>query len=424
MSKKIGILTYYWPPAGGSGVQRWLRFSNELVKLGHDIHVFTFKNPKYPIVDNELLKNVDSKLKVNFISGFELPNFLNLRSSKPSESYGLTSSKTDISLNYIISNFILMIREFFFFPDTRKYLISPSIKYISNYNKKNQLDCLITSGPPHSLHYVGERLKKNDGIKWISDFRDPWSNFFQNKLLNKFKSTQKKHKKKEIEIVKSSNAVLTTSESLKAQFKTINKNSYCIHSGFNKLISPKPHNKFRILYAGSLKAIQNPKMLWTVLKNLIDTDSSFKELVEIVLIGNIDFEILQTKEFKNLENRKIISYMSQKDLNKEICISEVLIVCSVNVKGCDDIVPGKFFHYLSSGKKILGISNKGSDLEKIIVETKSGMSFSYDNYQDLKNYIYKCFSDYKDGKVNSQKTNNKFLSSNITIKIDEIISKL
>ena len=76
MSKKIGILTYYWPPAGGSGVQRWLRFSNELAKLGHDIHVFTFKNPKYPIVDKELLNKVDSKVKVNFISGFELPNFL------------------------------------------------------------------------------------------------------------------------------------------------------------------------------------------------------------------------------------------------------------------------------------------------------------------------------------------------------------
>jgi hypothetical protein len=147
-------------------------------------------------------------------------------------------------------------------------------------------------------------------------------------------------------------------------------------------------------------------------------------LVEIVLIGNIDFEILETKEFKKLKQRKIISYMSQKDLNEEICISEVLIVCSVNIKGCDDIVPGKFFHYLSSGKKILGISNEGSDLEKIIIETKSGMSFSYDNYQDLKNYIYKCFSDYKVGKVNNQKTNNKFLSSNIAIKIDQIISKL
>ena len=117
MSKKIGILTYYWPPAGGSGVQRWLRFSNALAKLGHDIHVFTFKNPKYPIVDNELLNKVDSKVKVNFISGFELPNFLSLRRSQPSESFGLTSSKTDISLNFIISNFILLIRELFFFHD-------------------------------------------------------------------------------------------------------------------------------------------------------------------------------------------------------------------------------------------------------------------------------------------------------------------
>ena len=79
------------------------------------------------------------------------------------------------------------------------------------------------------------------------------------------------------------------------------------------------------------------------------------------------------------------------------------MVCSVNVEESNDIIPGKFFHYLSSGKKILGISNKGTDLEKIIEETKCGMSFSYDNQADLKNYIYKCFSDYKDGKVNNQK---------------------
>ena len=424
MSKKIGILTYYWPPAGGSGVQRWLRFSNELAKLGHDIHVFTFKNPKYPIVDKELLNKVDSKVKVNFISGFELPNFLSFRNSKPSESFGLTSSKTDISLDYIISNLSLLIRELFFFPDTRKYLISPSIKYISNYNKKISLDCLITSGPPHSLHYVGESLKNKENLKWISDFRDPWSNFFQNKLLNRLKSTQKKHKKREIEIIKSSDAVLTTSETLQSQFEEINRYSYCIHSGFDRFIPPKPNNKFRILYSGSLKFIQNPKNLWIAIADLIDTDNSFKELVEIVLIGNIDFEILETKEFKKLKQRKIISYMSQNDLNEEICISEILVVCSVNVEGCNDIVPGKFFHYLSSGKKILGISNRGSDLENIIKETKSGMSFSYDNHTDLKNYIYKCFSDYKDGKASSQKIDNKFLSSNIAIKIDKIISKL
>ena len=411
MSEKIGILTYYWPPAGGSGVQRWLRFSNELAKLGHDIHVFTFKNPKYPIMDNELIKKVDSKIKVNFISGFELPNFLTNKKFNSAES---------IESSYVKS----FVRELFFFPDSRKFLISPSTKYIKKYIEKTPLSCLITSGPPHSMHLVGLKLKKTTNLKWITDFRDPWSNFFQNKLLNKFKSTQKKHKQKEIEIIKSSDAVLTTSESLKTKFKNINRNSYCIHSGFDKFMTPKSYNKFRILYAGSLKSVQNPKNLWIVLKDLIDTNSSFKELVEIVLIGNIDFDILETKEFKNLKNHKIISYMSQNDLNKEICISEVLVVCSVNIKGCDDIVPGKFFHYLSSGKKILGISNNGSDLENIIEETKSGMSFSYDNYTGLKNYIYKCFSDYQQDMENIKMNNKEFLSSNITIKIDKIVSKL
>ena len=411
MSKKIGILTYYWPPAGGSGVQRWLRFSNELAKLGHDIHVFTFKNPKYPIVDNELLKKVDNKIKVNFISGFELPNFLTNKNSNSSESYKNSGVKS-------------FVRELFFFPDSRKYLISPAAKYIKKYIEKTPLNCLITSGPPHSMHLVGLKLKTTTNLKWITDFRDPWSNFVQNKFLNKLKSTKIKHENKENLVLKFSDAVLTTSKSLNNQFKSKNHNTFYTPSGFENFIKPKAHNKFRILYGGSMKEFQNPINLWAVLKELMESDISFKDLVEIVLIGNIDKNIIEHKEFRLLQKTKIISYLSKKNLDKEISISELLMVCSVNVEESNDIIPGKFFHYLSSGKKILGISNKGTDLEKIIKETKCGMSFSYDNHADLKNYIYKCFSDYKDGKVNNQKIDSKFLSSNIAKNISEIISKI
>ncbi len=411
MSKKIGILTYYWPPAGGSGVQRWLRFSNELAKLGHDIHVFTFKNPKYPIVDKELLNKVDSKVKVNFISGFELPNFLTNKSSNSSESYKSSGVKS-------------FVRELFFFPDSRKYLISSSVKYIKKYIKKTPLNCLITSGPPHSMHLVGLKLRKTTNLKWIADFRDPWSNFIQNKFLNKLESTKIKHEKKENLVLKFSDAVLTTSKSLNNTFKNKNHNTFYTPSGFENFIKPKAYNKFRILYAGSMKEFQNPINLWIVLRELIESDNSFKNLVEIILIGNIDKSIIENKEFRLLQNTKIVSYLSKNNLDEEISISELLMVCSVNIEGSNDIIPGKFFHYLSSGKRILGISNKGTDLENIIKETKSGMSFSYDNHTDLKNYIYKCFSDYKDGKESSQKTDNKFLSSNIAIKIDKIISKL
>ena len=411
MPNKIGILTYYWPPSGGSGVQRWLRFSNELVKLGHDVHVFTFKNPNYPIVDHELLKKVDNKVKVNFISGFELPNFLTNKSSNSSESYKNSSIKS-------------FLRELFFFPDSRKYLISPSVKYIKKYIEKTPLNCLITSGPPHSMLLVGLKLKKTTNLKWIADFRDPWSNFVQNKFLNKLESTKIKHENKENLALKFSDAVLTTSKSLNKEFKVKNHNTFYTPSGFENFIKPKAYNKFRILYAGSMKEFQNPINLWIALKELIESDISFKDLVEIVLIGNIDKNIIENKEFRLLQNTKIVSYLSKNNLDKEISISELLLVCSVNVEGSNDIVPGKFFHYLSSGKKILGISNKGTDLENIIKETKSGMSFSYDNHADLKNYIYKCFSDYKDGKVNNQKTDDKFLSSNIAKNISEIISKL
>jgi hypothetical protein len=411
MPNKIGILTYYWPPSGGSGVQRWLRFSNELVKLGYNVHIFTFKNPKYPIVDNELLKKVDNKVKVNFISGFELPNFLTNKNSNSSESYKNSGIKS-------------FMRELFFFPDSRKYLISPSVKYIKKYIEKTPLNCLITSGPPHSMHLVGLKLKKTTNLKWIADFRDPWSNFVQNKFLNKLKSTKIKHENKENLVLKFSDAVLTTSESLNKEFKVKNHNTFYTPSGFENFIKPKAYNKFRILYAGSMKEFQNPINLWIALKELIESDISFKNLVEIVLIGNIDKNIIETKEFRLLQNTKIVSYLSKNNLDKEISISELLLVCSVNVEGSNDIIPGKFYHYLSSGKKMLGISNKGTDLEKIIKETKSGMSFSYDNHADLKNYIYKCFSDYKDGKVNNQKTYDKFLSSNIAKNISKIISKL
>ena len=411
MPNKIGILTYYWPPSGGSGVQRWLRFSNELVKLGYDVHVFTFKNPKYPIVDNELLKKVDNKIKVNFISGFELPNFLTNKNSNSSESYKNSGVKS-------------FVRELFFFPDSRKYLISPSVKYIKKYVEKTPLNCLISSGPPHSMHLVGLKLKKKTNLKWIADFRDPWSNFVQNKFLNKLESTRIKHENKENLVLKFSDAILTTSKSLNKEFKLKNHNTFYTPSGFESFIKPKAYNKFRILYAGSMKEFQNPINLWIALKELIESDISFKDLVEIVLIGNIDKNIIENKEFRLLQNTKIISYLSKDNLDKEISISELLLVCSVNVEGSNDIIPGKFYHYLSSGKKILGISNRGTDLEKIIKETKSGMSFSYDNHADLKNYIYKCFSDYKDGKVNNQKTDDKSLSLNIAKNISEIISKL
>lgn len=431
--KSIGILTYYWPPAGGSGVQRWLRFSNYLCDLGWDVHVFTFKNPKYPIIDKSSFEEVNPLIKVNTIKGFEFPKFLTRFSSEESiHHHHHVGSETNYTMNKvgalrgksIEKSFILMFRELFLFPDARKFLINPTYKFLKQYCQNNNMNALITTGPPHSMHLAGLKLKKDIGINWIADFRDPWSNFFQNKLMNQLDSTIKKHEDAENEVLKSCDAAFTTSQSLRSKFLNKNSKTFYIPSGFEQQIESKPNNKFRILYAGSMKNIQNPENLWLVLYDLIESDERFKENVEIILIGNIDRRIFLSREFKKIRDRKIFSYMPKKELNIEISKSELLVVCSVNYADSNDIVPGKFFHYLSSNKNILGISNKGSDLEKIIAETKSGMSFEYSNYDDLKNYIYKCYKDFIDGKTNERKKDMKYLSSNIVKEIDKIITNI
>ena len=406
--KSIGILTYYWPPSGGSGVQRWLRFSDHLVELGWEVHVFTFKNPKYDAIDKKSEDIINPEIVVNKIKGFEPSKFLK----------SMFGNKSNKNLKPSI------IRELFFFPDSRRFLIGPTYRFIKKYFLENNLNHLITTGPPHSMHQVGLKLKIDIKIKWISDFRDPWSNFFQNKLLNQLGSTHKKHEKEEKRILKNADAIFTTSKNLKDKFDKINNRCHYVPSGFGNIISSKPYKKFRILYSGTMKPIQNPTNLWCVLADLIDSHEDFEKRVEIVLIGNIDDYILNSEEFKRIKKREIKSPVSKDEIDNEIEISELLVVCSVNLNDSNDIVPGKFFHYLSSGKKILGISNNGSDLEKIIIETQSGRSFGYDNYDDLKNYIYESFKNYLDKKSINKNPPSKYMSLNIAKKIEQIIISL
>ena len=430
--KSIGILAYYWPPAGGSGVQRWLRFSNHLSDLGWDVHVFTFKSPKYPILDNSTVEKVNPLTKVNKIKGFEFPAFLTKLSSEESVYYHIFSNKNSsltapfLSYHKVSQGryFYHMMRELFLFPDARKFLINPTYKFLKKYYKENNLNTLITTGPPHSMHLAGMKLKQDVGINWIADFRDPWSNFIQNKLLNQLKSTMKKHVRAENKVLKNCNAAFTTSQALRSKFLDKNSNVFYIPSGYEEKIEPLNHDKFRILYAGSMKDIQNPNNLWLALHELIKSDEVFKQNVEIILIGNIDRWIINSIEFKKIRDRKILSYIPKKELDIEISKAELLVVCSVNYPDSNDIVPGKFFHYLAANKNILGISNKGSDLEKIINETKSGMSFDYNNYEDLKNYIYECYQNFIKGEKPINELNENYLSINIAKEIDKIVSDI
>jgi hypothetical protein len=181
--KKVLIITYYWPPSGGSGVQRWLKFSKYLRDFNIEPVIYTVDNPSYPIKDTSLESEIPSGLEVLKQPIFEPNSFLSIfGNNKKKESAGFLNPNPTL-----LGRFFQYVRANYFIPDARKFWIKPSVKFLSNYLKNNEIDLVITTGPPHSMHIIGLVLRDKFKIKWISDFRDPWTeiDYFQQLPLTK-----------------------------------------------------------------------------------------------------------------------------------------------------------------------------------------------------------------------------------------------
>jgi len=181
-TKKLLIITYYWPPAGGPGVQRWLKFVKYLPDFGIQPFVYVPENPTYPIVDEGLVKDVSVKaiiLKNTIFEPYQLAGFVSKKETKKISSGIIPATKKQT----FIEKMMLWVRGNLFIPDARKYWVNPSVKYLKKYIQENNIDTIVTSGPPHSLHLIGLQLKEDLGVSWLADFRDPWTTIGYHKAL-------------------------------------------------------------------------------------------------------------------------------------------------------------------------------------------------------------------------------------------------
>ena len=412
-NNKLLIISYYWPPSGGSGVQRWLNFSNNLVKKGWDITVFTAKNANYPIIDNGLNRIVDKSIKV-----FRIPILEPTRFFKKNNSDHINSSN-------FIKKFILWIRANIFFPDSRMFWIKKVTKQASDYIKQNDINCLITTAPPFSTHIIGLKIKRSNNIKWITDFRDPWSDFFQFKLLPMTSYQRIKHSNFEKKCLSFSDAVLTTSPSLTKSYSLINSNSYTITNGFNSFKKNIETEKFLVMYSGVMKLIQNPNNLWKVLKEICIENQDFSNDLMVRFIGDFDNEIITNKDIRLIESKvKFEKYIEKSKLDIEMSKANILVLTSVNLKDVNNIIPGKLFYYFSFKRPIIAFSNLNSDISDIISKSKTGKVFDFLNQVDLKNHILELYSDYKSKKNSfNPKGIASYSYNNLSENIDVLLKK-
>ncbi|MEC7864221.1 MAG: glycosyl transferase family 1 [Bacteroidota bacterium] len=385
--KKVLIITYYWPPSGGSGVQRWLNFSRYLAELGWDITVMVPKNPSYPLIDDMISSSISPLVKVIKVPIFEPINILNLSKKR---------NRDHLDSSGILQKIILWLRANLFFPDSRMFWIKKVVKVASSYITQNNVDCVITTAPPFSTHLIGYHVKRKTNVKWIVDFRDPWFDFFQFKQLPMIRSIRNKHLKWERKCLVYADTVLTTSPSLTKSYLNINNNSHTITNGYESLIDSEPDAKFIIMYTGVMKSIQNPSNLWLVLNELCQENKAFSKDLLVTLIGNFDDSIITDNNIISLKSSiKFEGYIDQVKLKNKLKKAQVLLLSSVNLEGVNNIIPGKLFLYLSVKRPILAFSSLNSDVEDIINTTKSGKVFDYLNKVDLKDYILELYNQFK-----------------------------
>ena len=421
---KVLIITYYWPPAGGSGVQRWLKFVKYFRDFNIEPVVYTVENPKYPILDESLKKEIPNGIEVLKQPIFEPNNILSFFGKKKTESAGFLNPNPSFSgkiLQYIRANY--------FIPDARKFWIKPSVKFLKKYISKNKVDAIITTGPPHSMHLIGLKLKQQLDVKWIADFRDPWTEIDYFHQLPLSKKAINKHHFLEQEVLLNADKVLVVGNTMNKNYAKFSNNVVTITNGFDGEIladKTKLDTKFTITHIGLMNADRNPKMLWEVVTEIISENEDFAKDFKLKLIGKVDASVLEEISTNKLEdNVELVAYVSHNKVIEYQKKSQVLLLLLNNVPSAKGIITGKIFEYLMVNRPILAIAPKDGDLAEILNTTNAGNVVDFEDRVTFKNIILELYSKYKQGNLSVNSKNiEQFHRKELTKKVAEILNEL
>jgi glycosyltransferase involved in cell wall biosynthesis len=418
---KVLIITYYWPPAGGSGVQRWLKFVKYLQEFDIEPIVYTVDNANYPKEDISLLNEVPENIEILKQPIWE-PTDLLFWKKKNQKKRGIS--------NVSKGGFLSFLRGNFFIPDPKIFWVKSSVKYLQKYLDSNKIDVIISTGPPHSMHLIAQKLHQNNNLKWIADFRDPWSNLYYNNDFNQLIFAKKKNIKLEESVLKNADCILTVSNSLKKEFLTRANRVEVITNGFDdEVLKPNsiPLDKqFSISYIGLLPKQSNPKILFKVLKEICEQNKDFKKDLKLNFIGDISDEIKRELQHNHLiEISSFIGYVAHQKAIDFQNKAQVLLLLIPNVENPEGILTGKLFEYLTAKRPILAIGPENGDLAAILEDTKAGVVVGFNNEEYLKFKILELYQQYKDNSlVVKSKNIKKYHRKELTKQLASIIKNL
>jgi len=402
----ILIIAYYWPPAGGSGVQRWLYMANHLADIpGNNVSVFVPDTQDYQVLDPTLSADISPKLTIIKRPIWDPAHFYNKAAGEKNKiGIGMSTASKQKSFTQKTG---LWFRANVFIPDSRVFWVKPSYKFLKKYIEQNNIDVIVTTGPPHSIHLIGLKLKKyfDKKIIWVADFRDPWSEIYYIEVLKPSQWALNKIKKYEYKTLTNADIITVTANDLAKKFQKIsnNINIQVIENGYEKIFFEKDvltiaPSKFNIVHLGVLSQPRNPSNLWKALDEIKKQNKEFSNISEIKLIGNIDGSIIEEIKKNDLQDiTQILPPVSHQESIKYQRDAAILLLIIENASSAKSIIPGKIFEYLAAGRPILGIGPTDGEVSMILGNSEYAKMIEWDDLQGIKDFILNIYKKYNDG---------------------------
>ena len=424
--KKVLIITYYWPPAGGPGVQRWVKFVKYLRDFGIEPIIYTPENPTYPILDPHIAADIPEDLTLLKTKIFEPYALASLFSKEKTQkiSAGIIPTKKPSLLDKLL----LWIRGNLFIPDARVLWVRPSVKYLSEYLTEHPIDTIITTAPPHSLHLIGLRLKeKFPSLRWIADFRDPWTTIGYHSQLRLTKRSARKHLVMERTVLQTADTLIVTSPSTQREFQAkTSRPIEVITNGYDDDFptqTPSLSPYFLLSHIGSLLSERNPEPLWQVLSEMTKEQPDFRRDLRLCLAGKVSDEVLTSlQKWQLTDYLDLKGYISHTEAIALQRQSQLLLLLEINHPKTEGIIPGKLFEYMASQRPILALGYKQWDVKDIIAQTQTGITLSLTDTQAIREALTHYYTLYKSQQLHTHPTSlETYHRKNLTKRLSEVI---
>ena len=410
MNKKVLIITYYFPPSGGSGVQRWLKFTKYLPEFGWEPIVYTPENPDFEIKDESLLNDVPPNTVVLKRKIWEPYHIYRFIVGEKKNKSNINNNKPKSKKNGFLHKIAFTLRGNLLIPDPRCFWIRPSFNYLKKYLSENPVDAIVSTGPPHSMHIIARKLHKKTQIPWIADFRDPWTNIDFYKELNLTCLADKIHHKKEQEIISEANCIVSVTPTWCAEFEAKHPQKIAlVHNGYDESDVGKTNvaldADFSLVHIGIINKDRNPKVLWEALHLLLKEDDDLRKALKIKLVGNIDATVSSDiEQYKLSSYIETISYLPHKEAIEFQQKAQILLLLINNTPNAGGILTGKLYEYMASLRPVLAIGPTESDIATLLHETKAGSIIDFKDVEGMKAELLHLFGQYKSGTLSSSTT--------------------